>query len=229
MYANSVCLVSLAERNLRAEDSAGDTVLAPHPHNLDLPRRAPDAKDRTYLTEANFANILEVPQGLTTMPRVSSYMSSKPHVYLDPLTSVPVEDRLALVQAALIHPHVSKLPECSLLEIKKCEGNERRRRRRGRPQLAAHSQAAQYRVRPPRSLQGSQDTGMHKTIKRWLHGCVLSVIAEPVKTSREMVARWMPATGYAFDDSATLRKSPVMSLSGELFDTSSVFQSRERR
>jgi hypothetical protein len=27
---------SLAERNLRAEDSADDTVLALHPHNLDL-------------------------------------------------------------------------------------------------------------------------------------------------------------------------------------------------
>ena len=37
------------------------------------------------LTGANFANILEVPHGLTTMPRVLSYMSSKTHVYLDPL------------------------------------------------------------------------------------------------------------------------------------------------
>jgi hypothetical protein len=88
---------SLAERNLRVEDNAGDTVLALQSHNLDLPRQTPYAKDRTDLTGANFANILEVSQGLTTMPQVSSYMSSKTHVYLDPLTSVPVEDRLALV------------------------------------------------------------------------------------------------------------------------------------
>jgi hypothetical protein len=40
---------SLAERNLRAEDSAGDTVLAFQPHNLDLPIQTPDAKDRTDL------------------------------------------------------------------------------------------------------------------------------------------------------------------------------------
>ena len=59
---------SLAERNLRAEVSAGDMVLALHPHNLDLPGQAPDAKDRTDLTGANFANILKVLQGLTTMP-----------------------------------------------------------------------------------------------------------------------------------------------------------------
>ena len=58
---------SLAERNLRAEYGAGNTVLALHPHNLDLPRQTPDAKDRTDYTVANFANILKVLQGLTTM------------------------------------------------------------------------------------------------------------------------------------------------------------------
>jgi hypothetical protein len=49
---------SLAERNLRAEDSAGDTVLALHAHNVDLLRQTADARDRTDLTGDNFANIV---------------------------------------------------------------------------------------------------------------------------------------------------------------------------
>ena len=151
---------------------------------------------------------------------VTKYTPSKTHLhlvavrmhqfgYLYPPTRPPMKDKLGLLQAALIHPHIRQLPEPSLkLE---CERNERRcrswnksnwRRTRGLRNILCDDLILCGPARYAQMPSSSDCT-------------TLFFIAEPKKLGesfRETVARRIAAASCEFDGCPSFKKrSPISS------------------
>src|SRR5258707_10273193 len=99
-----------------------------------VPRRTLDAKDRADLAWTNLIDVLES----TLSPHIQvRWTPSRTHLHfiamhahqlgnLDSFSGAPMVNKLALLQATLIHAHVSELTKSSLLELE-CQSNQGRR------------------------------------------------------------------------------------------------------